>query len=277
MYMVVASQLTNIATIRRCDVYLMFCSVFTIPLGTRKKGKALQQGVTIFISQLNDLNAEKSQPSGDLSPGHVQSRYTPREPHINRDGIPFFILPYLISVTSRGSKSIQLCSVYIATLVTTQLTSNWLASYAAAPCSFTETVNCQLSSQQYPIAIATCMQPAMHFHVSSCVSQATSLVHVDPCILFPSCSTIYTAEKQFYQLPSLIYKEFLASIQLQIACYQCFCCNFIPFSGELSLVEAINLLNCIVTERFLNAAACGFYITAAALPIAAAATGDPSV
>ena len=48
---------------------------------------------------------KKSQPSGDLNPGHVQSRHMPWEPHTNRDGIPFCILPYLTSVTSSGSKS----------------------------------------------------------------------------------------------------------------------------------------------------------------------------
>ena len=31
---------------------------------------------------------KKSQPSGDLNPGYVQSRHMPREPHTNRDGIP---------------------------------------------------------------------------------------------------------------------------------------------------------------------------------------------
>ena len=42
------------------NVPLLFCSVFIIPLGTCRQGKALCKGVTIFISQLNDLNAENN-------------------------------------------------------------------------------------------------------------------------------------------------------------------------------------------------------------------------
>ena len=89
----------------------MFCSfsVFTIPPARdpQERQGLIQQGVTIFISQLkfNNLNAEKSHPNGDLNPGLVQSRHTLQEPHTNWDGIPFCILPYLTSVTSRGSKS----------------------------------------------------------------------------------------------------------------------------------------------------------------------------
>ena len=78
-------------------LHVLFCSVlFHYPTRDPQERQSLiQQGVTIFISQLNDLNAEKIQPSGYLNPGHVQFRYTPQEPHTNRDEIPFCILPYL--------------------------------------------------------------------------------------------------------------------------------------------------------------------------------------
>ena len=46
----------------------------------------LQQGITMF-THLNDLKTEKSQPSSDLNPGNMQSRYAPWEPHTNQDGI----------------------------------------------------------------------------------------------------------------------------------------------------------------------------------------------
>ena len=46
-----------------------YLSVFTIPPGTTcKEDKPAEQGVTIFtIHKLNDVNAEKAQPSGDLN------------------------------------------------------------------------------------------------------------------------------------------------------------------------------------------------------------------
>ena len=79
----------------------VFCSGYTIPLGTHKKaGKALWSRESLSsISQLlhwNDLECRKN-----LSPaviwilGHAQTRHTPREPHTNRDGISLCILPYL--------------------------------------------------------------------------------------------------------------------------------------------------------------------------------------
>ena len=43
-----------------------FSLYFTIPPGTCKEAEAYRAGATI-ITKLNDLNAEKTQPSGDLN------------------------------------------------------------------------------------------------------------------------------------------------------------------------------------------------------------------
>ena len=50
-------------------IYIMYVRIY-IPLshrGPTRKPKFIEQGVTIF-TKLNDLNAEKTQPSGDLNP-----------------------------------------------------------------------------------------------------------------------------------------------------------------------------------------------------------------
>ena len=50
-------------------IYIMHVRI-SIPLshqGPTRKPKLIEQGVTIF-TKLNDLNAEKTQPSGDLNP-----------------------------------------------------------------------------------------------------------------------------------------------------------------------------------------------------------------
>ena len=61
----------------------------------QRKLSLMEQGVTIFTITLMILNAKNSQPSGDWTPGNVQSRYVPQEPHTSWDGIPFCILRYL--------------------------------------------------------------------------------------------------------------------------------------------------------------------------------------
>ena len=56
----------------------------------RKPGLMEHAGNHYLYNHLNDLNAKKFQPSGDLNPGNVQYRHMPQEPHFNWDEIPFF-------------------------------------------------------------------------------------------------------------------------------------------------------------------------------------------
>ena len=56
----------------------------------------LRQGGTIFTITLNDSNTEKNlSPAVTRTPGNMQSRRAPWEPHTNRGGVFFCILPYL--------------------------------------------------------------------------------------------------------------------------------------------------------------------------------------
>ena len=55
----------------------------------------LRQGVTIFTITINNLNAEKNpSPAMTWTPGNMQARHASWEPHTNRGGIFFYILPY---------------------------------------------------------------------------------------------------------------------------------------------------------------------------------------
>ena len=64
----------------------------------RRRLGLLKQGVTIFTITINDLNTEKSpSPAVTWTPcrQHAVYRHAPWEPHTNRGGIFFYILPYL--------------------------------------------------------------------------------------------------------------------------------------------------------------------------------------
>ena len=89
--------------------------------GPAKKARACRAGshyLHYLQYELNDLNAKKSQPSGDLNPSNMQSRHMPWEPHTNRDGI--FHQHSTILVVVEGSTKIKFLKF---------LTFNQLCSY----------------------------------------------------------------------------------------------------------------------------------------------------